>query len=95
MAYHLKGLVAKGYELFVDIPEYKTPGNSHRHDIALEHGNNVHVIELTICFESNFENSRNYKKTRYEHLKLNLKDSKNMPGFFISSYPHLGFLRHL
>ena len=94
MAYHLKGLVAKGYELFVDIPEYKTPGNlfnSQRPDIALKHGNNVYVIELTICFETNFEKSRNYKKTRYEHLELNLKDSKNILRIFYIEFSSLGF----
>ena len=94
MAYQLKGLVSKGYELFVDIPEYRNPGNlfnSQRPDIALKSGNNVYAIELTICFETNFEKSRNYKKTRYENLKLNLKDNKCILRIFYIVFSSLGF----
>lgn len=94
MAYHLERITTKGYKLFVDIPEYDTPGNlftSQRPDIAFKKGNDVYVVELTICFETNFEKSRNFKMNRYNHLETNLKDTKHNLKTFYIEFSSLGF----
>ena len=94
MGYHLQKLLNKGYELFVDIPEYNTPGNlfnSKRPDIAFKFGNDVYVVELTVCFETNFEKSRRYKESRYEHLKHDLKNTNHNLQTFYIEFSALGF----
>ena len=94
MGYHLEKLINKGYEIFIDIPEYNTPGNlfnSQRPDIAFKLGNDVYVVELTVCFETNFEKSRSYKETRYQHLNLNLKNSNHKLKTFYIEFSSLGF----
>ena len=94
IAYHLQVMVSKGYETFVDLAGYSCPDKvfeSQRPDIVVCFGNLVYSIELTICFETNFEKSRQYKQTRYENLKLNLIDkSKELKLLFIE-FSSLGF----
>ena len=93
LGYHLQRIKAKGYKLFVDIPEYDNPGNlfnSQRPDIAFKHGNNVYVVELTICFETNFVKSRNYKESRYKDLKSNLKDTNHTLTTLYIEFSSLG-----
>ena len=63
--YYLQALVTKGYTLFADLPGYQNPGyvfENLRPDIVLCYRNIVYAIELTICFETNFEKSREYKQ---------------------------------
>ena len=94
MEYHLQKLIHKGYELFVDIPEYNTPGNlfiSQRPDIAFKYGNDIYVVELTVCFGTNFVKSRRFKETRYENLQLNLKNSNHTLKIFYIEFLSLGF----
>ena len=93
MGYHLQRIIAKGYQLFIDIPEYDNPGNlftSLRPDIAFKQGNNVYVVELTICFETNFEKSRKYKENRYKDLKSNLKNNNDVLKTFYIEFSSLG-----
>ena len=42
---------------------------SHRPDMAFIKGNVVHILELTICHESNILSSKQYKLDKYKNLK--------------------------
>jgi hypothetical protein len=46
-------------DLFIDL----------RPDMAIISGNSVHVIELTVCHESNIISSKQYKTDKYKNLK--------------------------
>ena len=64
-------------EIFVDlaITGYKCTSElfeSSRPDIVVINGGKLTVIELTVCFDTNTEKSRQYKKTRYQNLKSEL-----------------------
>ena len=94
IAYHLQVLTNKGYQILVDMPGFPGPGSvfeSLRPDIVVCNKNEVITIELTICFETNFEQSRKYKETRYENLKSNLiEKNRNLKMLFIE-FSSLGF----
>ena len=60
-------------KLFVDLPNsnFLNPIDlftSVRPDISILRGNTVHVIELTVCHETNVIASRNYKLNKYRNL---------------------------
>ena len=65
-------LVNKGYDILADIPGYLNPTNlfiNQRPGIVVCFKNLVCAIELTICFETNFNKSRKYKEERHKKLK--------------------------
>ena len=95
MGYHLQKLLNKGFEIFIDIPNYNNPGNLfslQRPDIVLKLGNKIYCIELTVCFETNFEKSRNYKKSKYENLGNYLTNRNwSLEKIFFVEFSSLGF----
>ena len=94
IAYHLQILASKGYEIYVDMAGFMGPERvfeSQRPDIVICFKNVVYSIELTICFETNFEKSREYKKARYENLKSNLIDKRKELKLFYVEFSSLGF----
>ena len=59
------------FEVYADVEGYRSSAmffNSSIPDIVLIKNNNLYAIELTICFETNFTKSRNYKINRYKNL---------------------------
>ena len=87
-------LVNKGYDILADIPGYLNPANlfiNQRPDIVVCFKNLVYAIELTICFETNFNKSRTYKEERYENLKENMKDSNKELKLYFLEFSSLGF----
>ena len=70
MWYYMSQLT--GYELCVDLPGYKSPGElfrSFKPDVVLRKGSNIIAVELTCCFETNTNKSRAYKVDRYINLE--------------------------
>ena len=81
------------YKLFVDIEGYDNPGSlfrSCRPDIVLLKNDMLYVIELTICFETNFIKSREYKTKRYQNLKDNLIDKKYKVEIYTVEFSAIG-----
>ena len=95
ICHFLKALENLGFELFADLDGFKNPAelfNSSRPDIAMKIGNELYVIELTSCYETNFTKSRDYKIKRYSKLTDNLNDKNlNLRKMFIE-VSSLGFL---
>jgi len=79
IAHYLLNYTDNSYKLFVDIEGYENPAilfHSCRPDILLLKNDTLYVIELTVCFETNFIKSHEYKINRYRNLKDNLIDKK-------------------
>ena len=58
--------------------DYKPVGdvfNDLRPDIVIVSGSKIHVLELTICHETNLENSRKYKTTKYNNIRDKRKEA--------------------
>ena len=72
IAHYLAPLVGHAINLFVDIDGYRNPAmcfRTMRPDVVLVDHDNMIVMELTVCFETNSIKSREYKKRRYKELK--------------------------
>ena len=83
-------LFNKGYHILVDIPGYLNLDSlfeGQRPDIALCFKSIVYAIDLTICFEINFEKSRKYKEERYR----NFRDKSKVLKVFYVEFSSLGF----
>ena len=74
-----------GLEVFSDLPNYDMNGSTippdilqtqQRPDLVIidREKKVISIIELTICFESNFEAANARKTERYVHLKSDLQD---------------------
>ena len=68
-----KSILKNGFTLFVDLPGacFKQTQDLFvgvRPDMAIMTDADILVIELTICHETNFESSRNYKINKYENI---------------------------
>ena len=67
-------LISKGHNVQVDLPgfSYKLPpflaDQPLRPDIIILTGSKIHLLELTVPFEGNFENAHSRKETKYSHL---------------------------
>ena len=87
--------------LFVDITSFKFKpisdlfNNEFRPDIAIVQDSSISVLELTVCHETNMENSKLYKLNKYRDLHKALKISSlacNLKTFSIE-VSVLGFVR--
>ena len=61
---YLSQLTSYGYTLYDDLPGYFHPNaffRSMRSDIVLTKNDDIYIIELTCCFETNTKKSRRYK----------------------------------
>ena len=59
------------YDVFADVEGYRSSAalfNSSIPDTVAIKGNILYTIELTVCFETNFSKSRNYRLNRYKNL---------------------------
>ena len=54
-------------------------------------GNDVYSIELTCCFETNFDKSNIYKKNRYKNLENDMVIKMNLTKFYVE-ISSLGFI---
>ena len=84
-------------ELYVDCEktDYRCTSDlfeSLRPDIVVIVGNKVIVIELTVCFETNTEKSRNYKQDRYKSLKDQLLIACEEFELIFIEFTTLGFI---
>ena len=71
----LKSTLIAGAKLYADIPDFAPLSDlfsTLRPDIAVTHNSTVYVWELTICHESNFRKSKDYKLMKYKYIKENL-----------------------
>ena len=87
-------LESDGYQLYADITGYRNPAElfrTLRPDIVLLIADELIAIELTCCFETNFDKSRNYKKERYSDLESNCNLSVKIKKIFVE-VSSLGFL---
>ena len=84
-------------ELFVDCEnsQYRCPSDlfeSLRPDLVVTKANTVTVLELTVCFETNTQKSREYKQNRYKALHDQLlMDCENFQLIFLE-FTTLGFI---
>ena len=65
-----------GYKIFIDLDGYSSPSSlfkSCRPDVVLLKDDEITVIELTVCFETNIEKSKQYKLEKYKHLENDLQ----------------------
>ena len=65
-------LCLHGYEVFVDLQGYRSPSElfkSSRPDLVIVKNNELTVIELTCCFETNIIKSSNYKIKKYSNIE--------------------------
>ena len=72
IADYLAPLVGRAISLFVDIDGYSnlaTCFRTTRLDVVLVDHDKMIVMELTVCFETNSIESREYKKRRYKEQK--------------------------
>ena len=61
-----------GYEVFVDLIGYRSPSElfkSSRPDLVIVKNNELTIIELTCCFETNIIKSRDYKIKKYCNIE--------------------------
>ena len=59
-------------KVFCDLPEFDQISDlfsSLRPDLALMKGQNIKIIELTVCHETNLSNSRTYKIDKYKDIQ--------------------------
>ena len=76
--YYIASILNDSMKLYVDIPGYESADDlfscDQRPDMVLVTPSKVTLIELTICFETNLQKSREYKKERYRYLQENVED---------------------
>ena len=94
ICYYLNDLVDKGHLLFADIEGYRNTFELFhrlRPDVAIVTATEVIIVELTCCFETNLQKSREYKIERYRNIGDDLIDqSKKLRKVFIE-ISSLGF----
>ena len=86
-----------GIEIFADLSDfsYTCPSElfqGKRPDIVLIFNNRAIIIELTVCFETNTKKSRDYKQSRYEHLKQEFQRSTSTFELLYVEFTTLGFI---
>jgi len=54
-------------------------------DLVVQLGNSLHVLELTICHETNLQKSQDYKKSKYASLSCNLSTMASDNNYTLSS----------
>ena len=95
MMYYIKQLVEKGYEIYADLEGYTSTNELFhgqvRPDIALKKDDEVIVIELTCCFETNLRKSNTYKKDRYKDIENKLKTRSKITKLYVE-VTSLGFI---
>lgn len=77
---------------------YKCPTelfNNLRPDVVIMINQRIIVIELTICFETNTEKSRNYKQGRYKQLRDDLSIQCESFDIIFVEFTTLGFISTL
>lgn len=73
-------------ELFADISGYEplsTIFKNLRPDIAVVYMNNVHILELTVCHETNLVKSKEYKRTKYAAIQSDCVDKFKALNFVL------------
>jgi hypothetical protein len=68
-----------------------------RPDIAIVSRDSIHVLELTVCHESNMTLSRDYKKTKYKDIALHrstLAGNRKVVSHYIE-VSTIGFIANL
>ena len=94
--YYVKQLSQKGYEIYADLEGFVSPNELFtgqvRPDIALKKEDEVIVIELTCCFETNLRKSNAYKKNRYKDIDQKLKTRVAKVTKFYFEVTSLGFI---
>ena len=68
-----------------------------RPDVALLHDDTIEILELTVCHESNFATSKEYKIAKYsQNLHNNLRDDLKTLKIIINTFEisPLGFFNH-
>ena len=86
-----------GIEIFSDCQGCSYPCTSDlfqgpRPDIVVKLHNKIVVIELTVCFDTNTEKSRTYKKNRYQNLREKLVVQCNEFNVIFLEFTTLGFI---
>ena len=85
-----------GFDIYVDLPGYQSPSNifydTVRPDMVLKRDRHLIIIELTCCFETNFEKSRNFKIEKYESIKQYSKVPVDKLEKFFLEVSSLGFI---
>ena len=84
-------------EIYADLENSNYPCTSdlfqqQRPDILVKIGDTVIVIELTVCFDTNTEKSRQYKENRYSALKDQLLIPCNNFELLFVEFTTLGFI---
>ena len=72
LAWSLTALENSGFQLYAELESCKISGtlfSSLKPDILLIRINCMYIIELTICFEANATESRQYKIRRYANIE--------------------------
>ena len=92
-----RSIVDTTIELYVDCDKlaYRCTSDlfqSSRPDIVVIIKNNIVVIELTVCFETNTEKSRKYKQDRYKKLKDELLVACEQFEIIYLEFTTLGFI---
>ena len=66
--------------------------SSSRPDLVVILDKNIFVVELTICFDTNTQKSRDYKRNRYENLQDQLLIDCNKFELIFIEFTTLGFI---
>ena len=81
-----------GFTLYIDRDGYANLGrlfNGYRPDMVIFKGGTV--VELTICFETNFIKSREYKRNKYSMLNKNVTVEVSDFNLILLEITTLGF----
>ena len=84
-------------KLYADIEGYRNPTTIFKNcipDVVVMVDNILHVFELTICFETNLLNSREYKRDKYKNLKDDLINESLTMKLYTVEFSALGFTTH-
>ena len=91
---HLSALTSNGYSLYADIEGYSNPAslfNAIRPDIVLIKDDVYHVIELTVCFETNLLSSHEYKCNKYKDITNHVIKNNVTAKLYAIEFSCLGF----
>ncbi len=95
IVYYLSSIITNTRRLYADLPGHEGTDNlftsNKRPDLVFGTVSKIYIIELTVCFETNLISSRDYKISRYAHLKENcIEQNKEVELIFIE-LSSLGF----
>ena len=65
-----------GFQIYADLVGHEIPNglfNSFGPDVVLVRGSTIYILELTCCFETNSERSREFKIDKYKEIKNDCK----------------------